>query len=303
MKNNKLYEQFKDLSQDELYKSLLKAAEKGDLEVIQYLLENKDLKHKVSISYINHSNPFIYACNCGHLDIIEYFVNSSDPQGPGYCLEIINRGLIQACIKGNNEVIKFLLSSPKLKNHADINADKGTPLYLLVSDGDLDIIRYLLSSPDLKNHADINAIDGSILVEACGQGHLEVVKYLLTSPELKEHANISAQNNMPFKKACMEGHLEIVKYLVTNPEFENKINLKKRASSYFKDALMCGQLNVINYFIFDLNINKTKTIQHFLEKNPNEKVENWFTLREVNKSLNKDLPQNSVLQKKNKNKI
>ena len=51
---------------------------------------------------------------------------------------------------------------------------------------DLDIVKYLLTSPELTEHADIHASNNLGFIKACFYGHLEVVKYLLTSHELKE---------------------------------------------------------------------------------------------------------------------
>ena len=68
--------------------------------------------------------------------------------------------------------------------------------------GHLEIVKYLLTSPELKEHANIHAQDDLGFRLACNYGHLEIVKYLLTSPDLKEHADIHADNDYGFGWAC-----------------------------------------------------------------------------------------------------
>ena len=45
--------------------------------------------------------------------------------------------------------------------------------------GHLEIVQYLLTSPDLKEHANIHAQDDLGFRWACEQGYLEVIKYLI----------------------------------------------------------------------------------------------------------------------------
>ena len=79
---------------------------------------------------------------------------------------------------------------------------------------DLDIVKFLLTSAELTEHADIHALNDLGFRNACGQGRLEVVKYLLTSAELTEHADIHAKDDEGFILACLYGRLEVVKYLI-----------------------------------------------------------------------------------------
>lgn len=82
-------------------------------------------------------------------------------------------------------------------------------------DGNLSIVKCLLTSPDLKEHADIHTDDDCGLQWACENGHLKIVQYLLTSTELKEHANIHARENLSFEWACQGLCFDIVKYLLS----------------------------------------------------------------------------------------
>ena len=88
--------------------------------------------------------------------------------------------------------------------------------------GHLEIVKYLLTSPDLKEHADIHAKNDYGFRWACEQGYLEVVKYLLTGTDLKEHANIHAQDDLGFRWACEQGYLEVIKYLIIDMNIDKK---------------------------------------------------------------------------------
>ena len=88
--------------------------------------------------------------------------------------------------------------------------------------GQLKVVKYLLTSPELKEHADIHDKDDEGFIWACYQGHLEVVKYLLTSPELNEHADIHAENDEGFICACAQGYLEVIKYLIIDMNIDKK---------------------------------------------------------------------------------
>lgn len=98
----------------------------------------------------------------------------------------------------------------KKMNKAQLNRE----LHYACIHGHINIVKYLLTSPDLTEHADINYYNGYPLQEACYIGHLEVVKYLLTSPELKYHADIHTQKDLSLRWACMNGHLDIINYLI-----------------------------------------------------------------------------------------
>ncbi len=82
-------------------------------------------------------------------------------------------------------------------------------------EGNLHIIKYLLTSLELKEHADIHAQNDWGFICACENGHLDVVRYLLTSPELKDHADIHAKNDRGFQWAFNNEHWEVVQYLLT----------------------------------------------------------------------------------------
>ncbi len=83
------------------------------------------------------------------------------------------------------------------------------------SKNNIERIKYLLTSPELSIHADINFKDDAIK-SACYNGNLELVKYFLTSPELKKHANYQSA----IRSSIQYGKVEILRYLLNPSNFE-----------------------------------------------------------------------------------
>ena len=94
-------------------------------------------------------------------------------------------------------------------------------------DGRLEIVKYLLTSAELTEHANIHAKDDLGFIWACIKGPLEVVQYLITSDELTEHVDIHARNDFGFIWACENGHLEVVKCLIIDMNIEKTIHIEK----------------------------------------------------------------------------
>lgn len=128
----------------------------------------------------------------------------------------LNKLLGQAVLKNDLEEIKYLLTSPDLVRHAEINSDYNILAYVCAN-GDLETLRYVLTSPDLKEHADIHLDDDQALNSAIGAGHIPVIKYLLTSPELKEHSNLYVQYGT--------GYYLIIKNIFEVNDFASRVKL------------------------------------------------------------------------------
>jgi ankyrin repeat protein len=202
----------------------------------------------------------------------------------------INKCFADACKNGNLEEAKYLLLSKEIKHNADIHYGEDFGFRDACYEGHFHIVQYLLTSPELKELADIHAQGDLGLILACEKGRFDIVKYLLTSTELKENSNINPLGGgTPLGWACSSNHLDIVKYLLTSPELKEHANLHAEEDEPFKWACRKQHLEIIQYFIFDLDIPITQHIDNYLKESPNEKVENMFKLRDLNKSLKNEL--------------
>lgn len=234
----------------------------------------------------------------------------------------LNHRYINACNQGNLEVIRYVLTSPELKHHADINTDNGFGLQAACEYGDLTIVKYLIHSPELKENIIINGNIDEGFLGAClldDQRGFRLVEYLLTSPELKQHADINIDNGQGFIVAVNRNNLKLAKYLTSSPDLTTHINPHTKDDLAFmlimQNALLEDKnLDILNYLIFDLNIQKTEKIGVLLESQKYRKglgisprtkkhdlidtVNKLFETRDLNKELSNELSSTSVQEKK-----
>lgn len=215
----------------------------------------------------------------------------------------INEALLDACIDGDLDKVKFLFNSTELKHHADIHYKDNAPLHHACEHNQLHIMQYLLSSPELKEHADIHSKDGWTLTIACNEGHFEIVKYLLASPDLKEHSRFNADQ---LGRAIQLKNIDIVDYLLNSPNLKKNADIHMDEDSIFKNACEFGDMETLQYLIHEINIERTEAINNYLAKptgRPSRlthEAKNMFEIKELNKQLNQNLPENSESKKKPK---
>lgn len=215
----------------------------------------------------------------------------------------INEALLNACADGDLDKVKFLLNSPELQHLADIHYNENAPLHQACEHNNLHIMQYLLTSPELKKHADIHSKNDWALTIACNEGHLDIVKYLLTSSNLKEH---SSYNVDQLRYALRIGNMDIVDYLLYSPDLKENFDIHMNEDAVFKEACEFGHMETLQYLILDVNIDITESISNYLAVSTGRtsrltnEAKNMFALRELNKNLNQDLPNNIITAKKPK---
>jgi ankyrin repeat protein len=228
----------------------------------------------------------------------------------------ITQVLSKACETGDLDKVRYLLVSHKedknqeddevfYRNIRDANLHRFLSDCLMVScqKGHLELVKYLLTSPELPKKPDIQSKQRPPLSYACGEGHLDIVKYLLTSPELSVRADIHAENEAALKNAFVDGHIHVVRYLMESPDLESHPNIHKDNDNLFEVLFRNvqknnGKMEIARYFIFDLNIERTKQIDKLLAEKPNEQIENWFKIRELNHDLENQLRNDRIDTKK-----
>lgn len=181
-------------------------------------------------------------------------------------------------------------------------------LYEACKKGELEKVKYLLTSPELMFHADINKHEGDALICAVNNLHYNVIEYLVQSPELKEHICIHTQYDFAIIQACENGDAEMVKYLLTSPNLKEHSDIHTKGRHFGKDrpflmAYICERMEVLQYLICDYNIPKTDRISHIMNDDPKEitsAIENMFKFRELHKELNSELSLKNLDKKKNK---
>jgi ankyrin repeat protein len=173
--------------------------------------------------------------------------------------------------------------------------------------GHLDKVKYLLTSPEIFLHADINVKYMNTysypLIFAAKEGHLDVVKYLLEDPDI----DIKTNNGAAFCYACHQGQLQIAKYLLSNQKYRNNVSLNEAIEYGFSNALANKQNSVLEYLIFELNIERSGYITEYLKQYSNNDFKNYieglFDKREIKKSLEKELICDKIINKPSKIKL
>ena len=240
-----------------------------------------------------------------------------------------------ACIKGDLDLVKHLLTSPKLKQHADIHFEEDDCIILACRHGKLEVLKYLLFSPDLKTHPNVHPKKESSFQWACTNGHLEIIKYFLFDPCINHNFNLKeysyeaiirgiyadqmkvieyilndpeiTKHNFDYNKGrileatCECGRLDILKYLVDLPTFNKNLDFHFDNDTCFKGAYYYSHLDVVEFLIFNLNLTKTEEIKKYINEYQNTNmhhIESFFNMRNLNNELHIKLNTNELNNKK-----
>ncbi|EAX93555.1 hypothetical protein TVAG_361100 [Trichomonas vaginalis G3] len=238
----KIYELNKTGEYDTIYTFLKKLSSK-----------NGQLKMSVSCAIglsersRNNNYPLIQACIRGDLQLVKSLIE-------GGCKKEVtnkygNNCLIEASYKGQLEIIKYLIGTGFNKDWQ--NQISGVNAILASSKhGHIESFKYLQDigcDVNSKNKNNINCI-----YNASSEGHLEFVKYLFScrvNPNEKDKDGFSS-----LIIASKNGHLDVVKYLID-------CGCDKNAKTYNNDSsLHCaakeGHFEVVQYLVtIGVNLN------------------------------------------------
>jgi ankyrin repeat protein len=206
--------------------------------------------------------------------------------------------LISSCKKGDLTLTKVLLDNTELKLYSFFDY-LGDAIIAASRNGHLDILKHLNSLLDNNEKKGMEPYYNTALTAACRDGNIEIVKYFLSSKELEGFVDIHTEDDNPIDWACSMGHLDIVEYLTTSTDIKERVDVNKSPNAFII-ASANGKFDIIRYFIFDLNMKKSHHVQLFLKDNPNDEIDNMFSLRELNESLKGSLIENKMSEKKNK---
>ena len=94
--------------------------------------------------------------------------------------------------------------------------------------GHLEIVKYLLTSPDLKEHANIHADNDEGFIWACAYGQLEVVKYLIQDMSIEKTKHIEDYLNKNQDNKCVKEAIELFKIRDFNQKLNNDLEHKEK---------------------------------------------------------------------------
>ncbi len=221
------------------------ACSKGNLEIVQLLLENGADINRQEVSSIT---PFVSACFYGHAHVVQYLIDyDKSVLSPEYGYSFGN-ALMAACDGANLETVKILLGY-----NFDINLINNygyTPLSLACSENNFELAKLLIEHGAIVN----TKYDPNPLLLTCSKGHLDMVKFLV-----EEHnADIHGLNNAALFYAANAGQLEVVKYLISKKAKVNEV-YNEEGYTPLMAATSFGRADVVAYLLSQKANVKAKT--------------------------------------------
>jgi ankyrin repeat protein len=161
-------------------------------------------------------------------------------------------------------------------------------LHTACKNNDIELVKFLLTSHELENHANIFSIELTGFQWACYVGNIELVKYFVSSTELEKNIDISSDEYGGLTSACLGGHLDIVQYFL-EVIGKNLDNLNDIYGECLLKAAVNKHYNIISFIVINKNLQRNQQINQFLQEHPDENIEKFFALRDLNKNLNNEL--------------
>lgn len=140
-------------------------------------------------------------------------------------------------------------------------------------------MKYNLSNDDIKK----------FFTQCCEKDNLnELNCFLNENLDFK----LSFCKSKIIRTACIYGAINIVKFLLLNDKYSKQINIHAKNDEAFRLAVKFGNKHIVEFLILDFKIEKTKSIEEFL----NQKIDNYsinlFNNRLLKESLDVNLPKN-----------
>lgn len=248
------------------------AASKGHLEIIKYLVkENVDIT--INKKNIDYENALILAVKNKHIDIVKYLLNSSEVKSHFdiNSLNMLNENSLFISCKNNDlEMVKALLDFTEQKDlniYHKNNAGNNFLMYACIK-GDDQLIKFVFEYKlvDRKLCQDKD-VGGMSAIHYLGVQNVELLDYLLTN-----NKNIDIDNNTIqgiFNSALTKDNLEVAQYLLTNEKTKNFINIfdmnNDNESLFFKACYLKSN-KILKYLLIDLNIEVKEVVLNLLKE-------------------------------------
>jgi ankyrin repeat protein len=189
------------------------ACSNGKLDIVEYLLNSSELNLKKKPNGIEAG--FYEACKNGHLKIINYLFKQE--LGIKSNFPAFEYGVTLAVRNGHNHVLKYFFETNY--SFALKTLKNSTILYTAESNDKIDVIKYLLTSPDLKDKIHIHE-DNDIIYKCAHNGTmLNVLRYLIVDFNIEKTKDI-AEHLKKFPNEAIEKMFDFHD-LVNNLQFND----------------------------------------------------------------------------------
>ena len=222
------------------------AFEKGFVDIIQLLLQNKNINlNNISNDVKNYMLSI--AAARGYVDIIKLLLQDPhvDPSTNN------NSAIYNAIIHGHTEIVKLLLQHPNV-NLSDVDF-KNYALHIALEYGYIEIIKLLLQDP----RVDPRDMNNYVIHKAIEYGYTEIIKLLLQDPRVNPNDN----DNYILNKAIRYGRTQIVKLLLQ----DQRINPSDNDNYAMHLAIKNKHIDIIKLLLQDPRVRSTININNFIQ--------------------------------------
>ncbi len=255
---------------------------------------------RIYISTRKQSQDLLKACRAGNLEIVKNFIkfdmeSLDDIQNSSLAIQM----LIFATMKGHLDICKVIWDTPKLNRYINNVTSLKNLLEKGLTNGHLNTSKFILDKLNEKN-VNYNMVISSSLIKSVQNGHLNIVKHFLLDKPFDYLYQTEFKSNSLLNSACGYNQLKILQFLLETDSIKDKYNIHKDNDCLFKLACENEHTDIIKYFIFDYKIENSHYIQDHLKASQNrfEYITKWFELRDLQQSLNQDLINKEVTNKK-----
>lgn len=187
-----LYEHYKNCPTEVLSGSLIDACCLGRLDRVKFLINKMD----VDINF-NNDQAFREACRSRCFDIVQYLLTSKELNKHSQinnCPEDTVSGLSYACVNGDLNLVKYLLSSPDLKELADIHQNNDNAFKLAFYREHDAILEYLIFEHKIPYTEDIKSHIASVVTYTAKENYQKHVDSMFLARELNNELSPKALN-------------------------------------------------------------------------------------------------------------
>lgn len=186
-----------------------KACEVGELELVDYLCQNHDLKNQVDIFSLD-AIGFNLACSNGHKKVVNYLINIIKTHEKRE--EVIKNGLMNCCRGNRVDLFKILLKEEEevlKKNSNNINMY----LDLWCEYGGIEIVKYYMEHDIYKSRIDIHYLNDNKFKQALSSNNMDIIHYLILECNIEKTLHIQMHlNRSKFHKLYSAQLENIIRY-------------------------------------------------------------------------------------------
>lgn len=247
---------------------------------IEQLQENINFQPSIKNDY------FLDACKYDRLDAVEYLLLKS-PFRRADIHASNDFAILNACGRGQLDIVKFLLTSPKLEDRINVNTRNGEHLAYSLTYNQLHVTEYLLTlgcKIDIKNYAK----EHEHFTSACEFNSLLTINFLFE--RYSEQLNLKELIKKPQSKVVKFIQDKLKEHKVLKPSIFD--NFKKIIKGGLQEAAKRGNIEVLELIMNKDDAKKLWDMKNLIEEHGNEKAKNWYNAKSLANKLSNTLKQN-----------